>query len=587
MSSGAAHWGRAGYANVTRALVGLSLAALAACAAPSPVQPPVPGTEPTATGQPSPPYPAATVAASPTPAPTAPPATLVPPPAEFTVGLPAAPSNLDPATATGSAELLITRHIYEGLTAYAAGGTTVVPALAERWETSADGLTWTFTLREGVAFSDGTPLTAEAARQNFDRWLAGTPPGDYAVWRAMFGGFAGEAGPDGEPLSLVAGVEAPRANELVLALNRPDASLPGTLAMPSFALVSPKALAQPDPPSSLSQVSAGTGPFLLAPTRAPGLIRLERNPAYWGPAAQPDALVFKDIPDAAQRLRALEAGEIEVALGLPPEVVASAGPRANVVHNPALATAYLGFNLAQPPWQSLDCRLAVARSLDRAGYVERFFGSEAEVAETLLPPAVWALDPPAASLAADPVAAASNLRACLAANPALPAVRFYVPPVARPYLPDPAGLAGAIQANLAELPLSVEVASPAWPTEWLGEVYSGQAGLFLLGATGANGDPDAYLCPLFCGLEGAFNSDGRGNPLPPDDEVAALLQAARTTADPAQRAELYERAQMLVAAKVLVVPLAHPRPALAFAPGITGYTPSPIDTVFFGLKYSE
>ncbi|MEP7359745.1 MAG: ABC transporter substrate-binding protein, partial [Anaerolineales bacterium] len=164
-----------------RAALPLCLAialALAACAGPRPPAPSavpagtstlpaiaatsgIPGLSPTATRPPDIP-PTATVA-----------------PQVFTIALAEAPGSLDPAQAADRSALLITRHIYEGLFAYEPGGTRPVAALADRWEASADGITWTFHLRSGVQFSDGTPFDAEAAQLNFERWQQADPPGAY------------------------------------------------------------------------------------------------------------------------------------------------------------------------------------------------------------------------------------------------------------------------------------------------------------------------------------------------------------------------------------------------------------------------
>src|SRR5687768_2109804 len=225
------------FAPNTRLAAGLATLLLAACArtTPGPATPPAPTVEAGPTAN-------VTAGASPatevtpdaiaTPVPTAAPAPQV-----FTIGLVETPGTLDPANAVDESALLITRHLYDGLTAYAPGTTEPRPALAESWVVSADGLTWTFQLRSDVRFSDGTALTAEIAQRNFERWLLGTPPGRYVFWRGMFGGFAGEADSEGEPLSLVDTVTTRGELTLVVTLNRPAASLPNTLAMLSFALV--------------------------------------------------------------------------------------------------------------------------------------------------------------------------------------------------------------------------------------------------------------------------------------------------------------------------------------------------------------
>ncbi|MGH2521536.1 MAG: ABC transporter substrate-binding protein [Anaerolineales bacterium] len=547
---------------------------LTACSSPSP--------SPTAAPVTSPAPSAPTLAIAPTatavPTPLPLPATT---PSVFTIGLAAAPGTLDPANAIDEPALLITRHLYEGLTMYAPGTTRAIPALAESWETSADGLTWAFRLRAGVRFSDGRPLTAEVAARNFERWLNRTPPGDYAFWRLMFGGFAGEADENGQPLSALAKVEAPDDQTLALTLSRPDVSLPNTLAMPSFVLVNPAAFESGD----FTTPGAGTGPFVLNEW-AGGITRLERNPGYWGTPAAPDELIFKTIPDDTQRLLALQTGEIEGMARLNPKdyAAARANPNLRVEFDPALEVLYLGFNQAHAPWSSLDCRLAVAYALNAPHYTQGFFPGDAEVAQAMQPPAAWGYAPPDRGHVYDPAQARQHWQACLDSGVTVPlTMTLYVPPVERPYLPEPARLGAAIQADLAAVSITVQIASPDWQTQWLPDVHTGRADLFVLGWVGVNGDPDSFLCPLFCGLEAAFHSDGKGNPLPPDPELAALLLSARSNPDPAQREALYAQAHARISETVPAIPLAHRQAAWAYHATVRGNIPSPIENVFFNL----
>ena len=547
--------------------------ALVACAGPPP-----PPTD-------SPPSPSATFpAVHPTTFPTALP-TPTEGPRTFTIGLASAPGTLDPANAVDQAALLITRHLYEGLTAYEPGATRPIPALAEAWEASADGLIWTFHLRPNVRFSDGAPLTAQAAARNFDRWLSREPSGAYTFWRLMFGGFAGEADEDGAPLSLVAKVETPDDRTLVLALNRPEASLPSTLAMPSFALVNPAAFADGNFGAPTAN-SAGAGPFSLYSWTSENIIHLVRNPNYWGVPPQPDELVFKVIPDDTQRLLALQVGEIEGVSHLNPKDYAADGQHdTRVEFDPPLNVLYLGFNQAHAPWNILDCRLAVAYALDKGRYVQAFFPGDAQAALAMQPPSVWGYAAPPADRSRDLAQAAQHWEACRAAVEFFPkSATLYVPPIPRSYLPDPAGLGLAIQNDISTtLGLDVLVAAPDWQTAWLPDVHAGRADLFLLGWTGVNGDPDSFLCPLFCGAEGAFNSDELGQPLPPDAELAQLLLSARAVTDPAEREALYAQAHARIFDLVPAIPLAHRQTAWAFRANVNGNVPSPIENVFLRL----
>ena len=163
-------------------------------------------------------------------------------------------------------------------------------------------------------------------------------------------------------------------------------------------------------------------------------------------------------------------------------------------------------------------------------------------------------------------------------------VTLYVPPIERTYLPEPAGLGQAIQADLAAIGIPAQIASPAWETHWLPDVHTGRADLFLLGWVGVNGDPDSFLCSLFCGAEGAFNSDADGQPLPPDPELAALLKSARTVTDLAAREALYVQAHARIFETVPAIPLAHRKTAWAYRADVRGNVPSPIEDVFFGLR---
>jgi peptide/nickel transport system substrate-binding protein len=256
-----------------------------------------------------------------------------------------------------------------------------------------------------------------------------------------------------------------------------------------------------------------------------------------------------------------------------------------VAFDPALNVLYLGFNQAHTPWQMLDCRLAVAHALDKVRYVQGHFPGDAQAAAAMQPPSVWGYSA-AGEHGYDPAAAQARWQACRDSGAFIPdEMTLYVPPVPRPYLPDPAGVGLAIQSDLAAVGITVTLATPDWQTEWLPDVHSGRADLFLLGWTGVNGDPDSFLCPLFCGAEGAFNTGEAGEPVPPDAELASLLLEAQTVVDPARRVGLYAQAHARIFETVPAVPVAHRQSAWAFRTDVQGNVPSPIESLFFGLRF--
>lgn len=526
------------------------------------------------------PEPTATFAPTLTPGPT-------PVPKIFTLALAQPPGTLDPANAIDESALLITRHVYEGLTRFEPGTTRIAPALAERWETSIDGLVWNFYLRPEAVFSDGTPLTALAVQKNFVRWNNAHQPGAYVFWRQMFGGFANETDELGAPLSNLAEVIALTETTLEVTLRHPDAALPATLAMPAFAIVNPIAFigdsfGQPAAPS------AGTGPYVLANFAVDGTARLTRNPGYWREGPAPDELIFKVIPDDTQRLLALQTGEVEGMARVNPSHYTFIQNEATLrlEFSPALNVAYLGFNQARPPWSVRECRLAVATALNRERYVNELYPGDAELAGSILPPTVFGYQQPGAGVQYDAAEATRLWQTCRDSAISIPVSgTLYVPPISRAYLPDPAAMGAAIQADLAAMGLTVQVASPDWQNQWLPDVQGGRADLFLLGWTGLNGDPDNFLCPLFCGVQALFNSRADGTPLPPDSELAQWLNEARLTTDTATRERLYGLAQTRLERDVIVLPLAHRQAAWAFRADVLGTIPSPIEATFFNLRW--
>jgi peptide/nickel transport system substrate-binding protein len=199
---------------------------------------------------------------------------------------------LDPALATDADSKTVNAYLYEGLVTLS--GSDVAPALTQAWSVSDDGLSYTFNLRPAASFHDGTPLTAEAVMANFNRWydpanaLHGS--GAYAGWAAALFGFKGELGADGRPKSPYDGIEKVDNLTVLVHLNREDPDFALKLTQPSFAIVSPAALAAGAGYGTGAGVS-GTGPYKVSEWSDETLV-LGPNAAYWNgaPAA---GLTFK------------------------------------------------------------------------------------------------------------------------------------------------------------------------------------------------------------------------------------------------------------------------------------------------------
>lgn len=514
---------------------------------------------------------------------------------------PADATMLDPAVITDGESLLVTWHVFDGLTRYQSGSTEIEPALATEWSVSDDGLTWTFKLREGVKFHDGTDFDADAVVWNFNRWFDPEHPAHFAsqsfeYWADMFQGFKGETDADGKPKSIFASAEAVDSGTVKITLNRPNAPLLQTLAMSNFAFSSPAAVeaagesyGTPDG----KPIAAGTGPYQVDSWSPGEKIMVKAFGDYWNePPASPE-IEFRVIPEGTARFLALSSGEIDGMNQVNPEDIKTAQAdteNLQVIFEPANNVGYLGFNQARKPWNNLDCRMAVAHAIDKQAIIDTLYEGDAEAASQMMPPSLWGFNKAITDYPYDPVKAKEFLDKCLAEETLPETVNFYVPPVQRFYFPKPKELGELIQAQLAAIGITTAIQSPDWGSVYIPDVRGGKADIWLLGWGGDNGDPDNYLCKFFCGASADFNSDGKfdapegAQPLPPDAALNDLLRAAASETDQAGRQAKYEEANQMIHDLLPALPLLHRSPPLIFRSDISGYTSSPIQTILTGVS---
>lgn len=495
----------------------------------------------------------------------------------FVVGLPAEPIQLDPAVAVDSASLQITRQLYDTLMSLEGAPAEIRPGLAERWEASPDGTVWTFHLRRGVRFHDGTPLDAAAVVWNFERWRRSDHPQhvnqvragrSFEYWSSQFGGFAAAA--------VVSKVEAIGSHAVRLTLRSPLAPLLASLAMPGFGIASPAAVERWG--TEFGRHPVGTGAFRLVGW-APGQdVVLEANPDHWGVKPKVSRVVARPIKDNARRLAALKAGEIHAMEGLNPDDVraVAADPGLRLLLRPENNTGYLAFNYRVRGFRDRRVRLAFAHAIDKRAIVDALYGGTGLAATQFQPPSLWGHDPGLRDHAHSPARARELLRQAGFPDGLReitwedggrePLVLWYMP-VSRPYFPNPREIAQAIAADLARAGIAVRLKTVDWAV-YLDRVKNGRLPLYMLGWIGDNGDPDHALCAVFC-APGAAHQGFYTN-----RALADLLRRARTLPGDGERAVLYRRAERLLHEDVARLFIAHNRTPLALARGVTGYLPS-------------
>jgi len=501
---------------------------------------------------------------------------------------------LDPWNVTDGNSLLVTRQLFESLVDYEPTGFKIVPKLAETWSTSADGKTWTFNLRKGVKFHDGTDFNADAVVLNFNRAMKtkdpnrGKPIGDeYAYWGDQWNGFDAD--------SIITKVEAKDANTVLFTTKTAFGPFLANMAMPTFPIVSPKSI-KDDVDGWMTvntKGAAGTGPFLIKPGawQKGQQITLEKNPSYWAKdkdgKALPylDKVVFRFIADESARVAELRAGSVDAIRDFSPANIPTikADPNLQIVARPSFNIAYLGINQAVKPFDNLNVRKAIAMGIDKAAIVQAIYAGEAKAASQFLVPGMVGYDESVTEFYKFDQAGAKKLLADAGFGGGFSVDLWYMP-VSRPYYPDAKKVAEAFAADLAKIGITANLKSEDW-TPYRKDARENKFGLWLLGWTGDNGDPDNFLNVFFKpkvveGKDGPIEAGAWSNP-----QAWALLRKAQVELDNAKRADLYKQTSKIVQNDVPRIPMFHANPPTGTTKKLQGFTPHPTGGEAFTLVY--
>lgn len=476
---------------------------------------------------------------------------------------------MDSADSTDGNSLTVSASVTQTLVFFESGSTELAPQLAISWEPNADATSWTFGLREGVTFHDGTVFDAEAVKFNFDRWNVVDHPyafrdqdKTYTAFGWVFGGPASDGG-------IIAGVEVVDAYTVRFDMTQPTPFLPTLLAAIYFQIDSPAAIMAAGADYGTPSVgTVGTGPFKFVEWREGELVRLARNDDYWGGNVGVAELVFRGIAEPTARLAELQAGAIDLAIGLSSDDLATVEADPNLVVATAeteLNVGYLAMHQANSPFEDVRVRQAIAHAIDREAIVEAFYAGLGVVAEDHIPPSFfghgvqWPYD-------YDPERARELLAE--AGYPDGFSTELWYMPVSRPYYPAPQPIAEAMASYLADVGIDAALMTEDWAT-YLSDYNTGKFPMYMLGWNGDYADPDNFLNTFFGGS--AIDELGWD-----DAAVREALNDARQIADVDQRSELYASVIDAVAAQAVSIPMAHNRSLSAHRANVEGWIPSPL-----------
>jgi len=451
---------------------------------------------------------------------------------------------LDPARETDGESFMIADNIYNCLVEFKPGTTEVMPALATKWDVSADGLEYVFHLREGVKFHDGSDFNADAVVFSHKRQLDESHPYyEYGPWK--YWGYM-------DMSAIIKDIVAVDANTVKYILSKPEAPFIANLAMNFSAIVSPKAVEMYK--EDYTNHPVGTGPFKFVSWTKDANIIVERFDGYWGEKAYLDRVIFKVIPDATARVLALKKGEVDLVDYPSPEDIPALRTTdgIKVIEQAGLNVGYLALNNEKPPFDNKLVRQAMNYAINKQDIIDGVYGGLGQTAKNPLPPGMWSYNDDIEDYPYDPAKAKALLAEAGLADGF--SITLWAMPVSRPYNPNGKKVAEIMQQNLADIGVDAAITSYDWGT-YLEKTDHGEHDAALLGWTGDNGDPDNFLWVLLS--EPAATIPAGNIAFWKNAEFTALIKEAKETADQAKRTELYEKAQVIFHEEAPWVTLAH------------------------------
>ncbi|MEO1404550.1 MAG: ABC transporter substrate-binding protein [Cyanobacteria bacterium J06635_1] len=489
------------------------------------------------------------------------------------------PVNLTPANVTDGNSLYVQLQIYNYLLGTEPGTTDLKPELATEWSASDDGLTWTFNLREGVKFHDGTDFNAEAVVFNVTRWW--DPDFEYGfraegnlfeIWTDLFGGFKGDEA------STLVDVRAVDDLTVEFELVEPFAAFPAAISSAYFGIASPAAMQESGADyGTPSGLAVGTGPFVFEEWRSGDRITFSKFADYWDEGLpKTDQLVISFVEDPAARLAQLRAGTLDFTVDLTPDQLPEieSDPNLEAVFRPSFNVGYLALNPIYEPLASVEVRQAIAQAINKPAIVEAFWGELGQTTGHFIPPALEDYTSDAVDdYAYDPEAAKAAIAA--AGYPDGFDLDLWYMPVSRPYYPNPKPIAEAFAAELSEIGIRVNLQTKDWGAYLEDSKQPPGFQSFMLGWSGDYGDPDNFLYAHF-GPGATSDLGDYKNP-----EMFDLLNKARAASEKGEREDLYKQVDDLLFEEALRIPIVHSQPLLAKRTGVEGWVPSPLSNEAF------
>ena len=490
------------------------------------------------------------------------------------------PAGFDPAQYTAGTDFDASAYpIFNGIVQFKRGETEIEPGLAESWEVSEDGKTYTLNLRKGVKFGK-TDYFTPTRDFNADDVI-------FTIERLIDTGFAFNKDYPAEfPYSVGMGlpeiinkVEKVDDHTVKITLNETNAPFLQNLAMP-FAYVHSaeyaKQLQDAGKAADLNTKPVGTGPFVFTSYQKDAQIRYAKNPDYWNKDdIHIDNLVFVITKDSAVRAQKVQAGECNVsAYANPSEVdAAKKSGKANVLDDAGFNVGYLGYNTEKPDLKDVNVRRALDMAINKDAIINAVYQGSGIKATNPMPPTQWGYNKDIKDAPYD----VEKAKALLAEAGAKDLeIDLWYMPVQRPYNPNAKLMAEMIQSDWAKVGVKAKLVTYEWG-EYLKRAGKGEPEAILAGWTGDNGDPDNWLGVLLsCDAIGGNNYSRWCN-----KDFDKLVTDARAITNQDERIANYKQAQVIFKDQLPWTTVANSVVTVLTTPNVKDYKISPLGSIRF------
>ena len=500
-------------------------------------------------------------------------------PKTLVVAIGADQTGLDPQAVENNESGFVMATIYDSIVNYKPGTSLVGPGLAEKWEISPDGRVYTFHLRHGVSFHDGTPMNARTVAEDVDRAINPQNP-CYVLGRKgvdTYDEFTYGSVKDGTVVKL----DVLNDDTLRFTLPGPNAPFLSSVAMVWQAIVSPAATKQYN--CDAGQHPVGTGPFKFVEAVRNDHITVDANAAYWGGRPKVDRIVFQIVPESATRMLKLERNEVQILADVPPSDYArvTGNPALKLYQQPGLTILGVAMSNDLGPFKDKRVRQAMNYAVDKDAINKGLYGG-ATTASQGMPPVLWGYNKSVAPYPFDAAKAKALLGEAGFPNGFSTDMMVYANP--RGYNPiGGAKLGEAVQGYLAKAGINIKISQYEWGAYLDKLRHTAWEGFAIIGWSGDNGDPDNFLGDLFewdtaAGQARTNNRARHHNP-----EFDRLIVQGRQVSDQGRRGQIYEQANKILHDDAPWIFINHTNQVRAARTTVKGFQLNPLQ-MFFNME---